>query len=183
MGWNLDSAHSRVGFAVRHMMVSTVRGEFKTFRGTLQLDDQDFTRSAITGEIEAASVDTGVQQRDDHLRSADFFDAADHPVLRFVSRRIERKEGDEYRIVGDLSIRGVTREVVLDAEYGGVHKNPWGQTVTGLSASGKIDRRDFGLTWNSALEAGGLLVGDQVKLELEFEAIQVAEPALAGASV
>lgn len=182
MGWNLDSTHSRVGFAVRHMMVSTVRGEFKKFGGTLQLDEQDFTRSKIIGEVEVASIDTGVKDRDDHLRSADFFDVANHPVIRFESRRIEHKGGSEYRIIGDLTIRGVTREVVLDAEYGGIQKNPWGQTVTGLSATGKIDRRDFGLTWNAVLETGGVVVADTVKLELEFEAVQVAEPAMAGAA-
>ena len=182
MAWNLDSTHSRVGFAVRHMMVSTVRGEFEAFSGALDLDEKDFTQSRIVGEIQAASVDTRDEKRDEHLRSADFFDAANHPVIRFESRQIAHVAGSGYRITGDLTIRGTTREIVLEAEYGGVHKNPWGQTVTGLSAAGSLDRRDYGLTWNTALEAGGFLVGDKVKLELEFEALQVAEPALAGAA-
>ncbi len=182
MAWNLDDTHTRIGFAVRHMMVSTVRGEFKKFTGTLDLDEQDFTKSRIAGEIETASIDTGVEQRDEHLRSADFFDAANHPLIRFESRRIEHVGGSDYKIVGDLTIRGTTREIVLDAEYGGTLKNPYGMTVTGVSATATLDRKDFGLVWNAVLEAGGLTVADKVKLELEFEAVQVVEPALATAS-
>ena len=171
MPWQIDASHSHVGFSVKHMMIATVRGEFKSYTGTLELDTNDVTQSVITGEIDVASIDTREEKRDEHLRSADFFDAATYPKMTFASRRIERLEGNEYRIVGDLTIRGITREVVLDAEYAGIHKDPWGNTRTGFSLSGQIDRKDFGLSWNAALETGGVLVGEKIKLTLDIEAV------------
>lgn len=176
MPWQIDTTHTRIGFSVKHMMVSTVRGEFRQYSGDLSLDLQDLTRSQITGEIDVASIETHEAQRDEHLRSADFFDVASHPKITFVSRRIERLEDDEFRVIGDLTIRGVTREVELEAEFMGVHKDPWGGQRTGCSVQGSISRKDFGLTWNAALETGGVLVGDKVKLELDIEAVLVEAP-------
>lgn len=183
MSWNLDTSHSRIGFAVKHMMISTVRGEFKAYSGTLELDEQDFTRSKISGSIEVASLDTRDEGRDQHLKGADFFDAEKYPTITFQSTRIEAKGGNDYVVHGDLTIRGVTRAVAIDAEYGGTHKNPWGATVTGLSGSAKINRKDFGLTWNMALETGGILVGEEVKLEIEVELTKQAAPVAEAASV
>jgi polyisoprenoid-binding protein YceI len=171
MIWHVDPVHSHVGFSVRHMMVTTVRGSFATFRGELELDPEDFTKSRITGDIEVASVETRNGDRDNHLRSAEFFDAAAHPKITFASTQIERTE-DGYRVHGDLTIRGVTRPVTLDAEYAGMAKNPYGQMVAGISASGTINRRDFGLMYTALLETGGVAVSDTVKLEIEVQARQ-----------
>ena len=176
MPWQIDSSHSRIGFSVKHMMIATVRGEFKSYKGILDLDTQDITRSRISGDIDVTSIDTREGQRDDHLRSGDFFDAGNHPTIQFQSKRIEHVEGDEYRVVGDLSIRGVTKEVVLEAEYAGIHKDPWGGTRTGFTVTGSINRKDFGMSFNAALETGGVLVGDKVKLELEIEAVLQEAP-------
>lgn len=179
MPWTLDPAHSRIGFSVKHMMVSTARGEFKSYSGSLNLDTEDFTRSSVEGEIEVASIDTGNADRDTHLRNNDFFDAPNHPKITFKSTRIERKAGDEYVVYGDLTIRGITKEVALDVETSGIHKNPWGQTVTGFSATGSINRKDFGVAFNAPLETGGVLVGEKVKLELDIEASLVEAPVAA----
>ena len=175
MTWTIDNSHSHVGFAVKHMMIATVRGEFRSYKAELALDLDDLTRSTVTAEIDVASIDTREAQRDDHLRSADFFDAATHPTMRFESRRIERA-GEDYRLIGDLTIRGTTREVVLDAEFAGIHKDPWGNTRTGFTITGAVNRKDFGLTWNAALETGGVLVGEKVKLDLTLEAILQQAP-------
>lgn len=177
MSWNLDNSHSRIGFAVKHMMVSTVRGEFKSYTGSLQLDESDFTRSVISGEIEVASIDTRDENRDGHLKSGDFFDVENHPKMTFKSTRIEAKGGNEYVVYGDLTIRGVTREIEVETEYSGQHQNPWGATVTGFSGTATINRKDFGLGWNVALETGGILVGEKVKLEIEVELSKQAAPA------
>jgi polyisoprenoid-binding protein YceI len=171
MTWQIDNSHSHVGFSVKHMMIATVRGEFKAYTGTLALDTDDITQSVITGEIDIASIDTRELKRDEHLRSADFFDAETYPKMTFKSKRIEQVDGNDYRIVGDLTIKGTTKEVVLDAEYAGIHKDPWGNTRTGFSLTGTIDRKDFGLGWNAALETGGVLVGEKVKLSLDVEAV------------
>lgn len=179
MAWNIDPAHTRIGFSVKHMMVSTVRGEFKSYSGSINLDTEDFTRSSVEGEIEVASIETGVADRDNHLRANDFFDVPNHPKITFKSTRIERKSGDEYVVYGNLTIRGVTQEVALDVETSGIHKNPWGQTVTGFSATGSINRKDFGVNFNAPLETGGVLVGEKVKLELDIEAALVEAPVAA----
>jgi polyisoprenoid-binding protein YceI len=172
MNWQIDASHSHVGFSVKHMMIATVRGTFNAYTGTLELDPQDLTKSKISGEIEVASIDTREAKRDEHLRSADFFDAANHPKILFQSTKIEHVDGNEYKVTGDITIRGVTREIVLDAEYAGIHKDPWGGTRTGFTVTGSLNRKDFGLSWNAALETGGVLVGDKIKLELEVEAVQ-----------
>src|SRR5688572_803513 len=172
--WNIDSAHSGINFSIRHMVVAKVRGRFGAFSGNLDLDDADLTRSSLAVTIDASSIDTGVGQRDDHLRSADFFGVEQFPELRFRSKRIEQLGKDEYRVIGDLTIRDVTREVALDVEYGGEGKDPWGNERVAFSAKTAIDRKDFGLRWNQVLEAGGVLVGDKVSIELDVQAVKAA---------
>ena len=172
--WNIDSAHSGINFSIRHMVVSKVRGRFARYTGTVDLNDGDLTRSFVEATIDASSIDTGTPQRDAHLRGPDFFDVEKYPELRFRSTRVEKVEGDHYRLVGDLTIRDVTREVSLDVEYGGRAKDPWGNERTGFIATTSLDRKDFGLQWNQALEAGGLLVGDRVDVELEVQAVKAA---------
>ena len=170
--WTVDKAHTSVEFAVRHMMFTTVRGRFTAFEINVDFDQANPEGSSLEAKIEAASVDTRDVDRDTHLRSADFFDAEKYPFLVFKSRRIERASNGRYRIIGDLTIRGVTKEVALDTEFAGTGKNPWGATVAAFSAETKIDRKQFGLNWNAALEAGGVLVGDEVKIQLEVELTQ-----------
>ncbi len=172
--WQVDGAHSAVNLTVRHMVISKVRGRFTKWNAKLALDTADLARSAVEVEIEAASIDTGVADRDTHLRSADFLDAQKFPTLRYRSRRVEAPSKDRLRVIGDLTIRDVTREVVLDVDYGGQGKDPWGNQRAGFSATTSINRKDFGLTWNQALETGGLLVADRVDIEIELQAIRQA---------
>lgn len=167
--WKLDPAHAHVEFAVRHLMISRVKGEFTDVEGTLQIDDDDVSTAKLEVEIGAASIDTRVEQRDDHLRSADFLDADEYPKLTYHSRKVERTGEDELRVVGDLTIRDVTREVVLHVTERGRAADPWGGQRAGFGATAKIDRKDFGLTWNQALETGGVLVGDEVQITLDAE--------------
>ena len=173
--WNLDPAHSEIEFAVRHMMVTTVRGQFHKFAVTTNFDEAHPELSTVEAHIDASSIDTGVEGRDTHLRSADFLDTADYPELAFRSTAIERS-GEGYKIDGDLTIRGQTRPVTLDAEIGGVVPNMQGGRRAGFSASTKISRKAWGLTWNGALESGGVLVGDDIKITMDLAAVQ-AEPA------
>ena len=173
--WQIDPEHTVVEFAVKHMMISTVKGRFGGVSGTIELDDDDVSRSSVAVDIDAASVDTRVEQRDAHLRSADFFDVENHPTITFRSRRVERTDDDGLRVIGDLTIRDVTREVVLDATELGRAKDPWGGERAGFEARTTISRDEFGLTWNTALEAGGVLVGPTVKISLEVQAVK-AEP-------
>lgn len=168
MTWSIDIVHTHVGFSVKHMMVSTVRGQFREFRGTVNLDPTDFLRSTFEGEVDVASIDTGVAQRDHHLRTGDFFDVANHPKILFKSTGIEAK-GDHYLVHGDLTIRGVQKPVALEVEFHGTSKNPQGKTVSGLTARATINRRDFGVSYNALLETGGVAVSEKVKLELEAE--------------
>jgi len=175
--WDIDPSHSDVQFTVRHMVVTKTRGRFTRWAGTIDLDEADPTRSSVSVRIEADSIDTGHADRDAHLRSADFLDVASHPTLEFRSTGIERLGDERHRIHGELTIRGVTRPVTLDAELGGIKADPWGSQRAGFSARTKIDRRDFGLTWNQALEAGGLLVGEKVDIELEVEAVRPLQKA------
>jgi len=172
--WNIDLSHSGVNFSIRHMVISKVRGRFAKFTGVLNLDDEDITRSVVDATIDASSIDTGVEQRDAHLRSADFFDVEKYPELRFRSTRIEKLDDDRFRVVGELTIRDVTREVALDVEGGGRAKDPWGNERTGFVAKTTLDRKDFGLKWNQALEAGGVLVGDRVDIELDVQGVKAA---------
>jgi polyisoprenoid-binding protein YceI len=172
--WNIDASHSGVNFSIRHLLFAKVRGRFAAWTGTLQLDDEDLCRSAVEVEIDAASIDTGTPDRDKHLRSADFFDVEQFPTLSFKSRRIDKVSDDSYQVHGDLTIHGVTREVTLDSQFGGRATDPWGGERVAFTATTSINRKDFGLTWNAALETGGVLVGDKVEIELEVEAVKAA---------
>lgn len=177
--WSIDPGHSAVGFAVRHMVVSKVRGRFTRWDGTIVVDERAPERSTVEVRIAADSIDTGVADRDVHLRSADFLETGIFPDITFKSRRIEREEGGRFRVFGDLTIREVTREVVLEAEDHGRAGDPWGGQRAGFSAKTSLDRRDFGLQWNQLLEAGGVLVGEKVEIEIEVEAVREAAPAQA----
>lgn len=170
--WVIDPAHSSVEFAVKHMVIATVRGRFTQFDVQLEADEEQPLQSKVVASIDIASIDTRNADRDAHLRSADFFDLENHPQLRFVSRYIEPTGENSGRIVGDLTIRGVTREVALDTTFTGRAKSPWGQEVAGFSAETAINRKDFGLTWNRSLETGGVLVADEIKIFIEIEAIR-----------
>jgi polyisoprenoid-binding protein YceI len=175
--WQIDPTHASVEFAVKHMMFATVRGRFKSFTGTVQVDADNPNNSRVEATIDATSIDTGVADRDNHLRSADFLDAANHPTITFRGTRVDgahAKEGDRFRIAGELAIRGKAIPVTLNATFSGVGKDPWGQQRAGFSASAEIDRRDWGLTWNQALETGGILVANTVKIEIEAEAVKQA---------
>ena len=169
--WDIDVAHSAIHFWARHMVISKVHGRFARWAGAIELDPQDLTRSSVEVSIDAASIDTQVADRDAHLRSPDFLDVAKHPQLTFRSRKIE-KAGDGYRVTGDLTLHGVQREVVLDAEFAGTGKDPWGNERAGFAAKASLDRRDYGLVWNATLEAGGVLVGEKVEITIELEAVK-----------
>ena len=172
--WAIDTSHSGVNFSIRHMVVSKVRGRFTKFSGAVQLDESDLARSTVEASIDAASIDTGTEQRDAHLRSADFFDVEKFPELKFKSTAIAKVDDTNYRVTGALTIRDVTREVSLDVEYGGRTKDPWGNERVGFVAKTSLERKDFGLGWNQLLEAGGVVVGDRVDIELELEAVKAA---------
>ena len=183
--WNLDATHSQVEFSVKHMMFTTVRGRFGALEGSIRLDSDAPERSSVEVSIDADSLDTRVADRDAHLRSPEFFDVESYPTMEFRSRRVEGpagSPGESFQVLGDLTIRGVTREVVLDARFEGTGTDPWGGTRAGFSAETTIDRRDFGLTWNQALETGGVLVGHEVKIDLQVQAVQVQEAAAVGAT-
>jgi polyisoprenoid-binding protein YceI len=172
--WNIDPAHTDIGFAVKHLMISTVRGRFAEVRGTIRLDGDDLTGASVEAEIATASIDTRQEQRDTHLRSADFFEVEKYPLITFRSRRVERMKGDRYRVTGDLTIRDVTREVVLEGTDEGRGKDPWGGDRLALSATTTIDRRNFGLTWNQALETGGVLVSNEIRISLDVQAVKTS---------
>jgi polyisoprenoid-binding protein YceI len=174
--WDIDVSHSAIHFWVRHMIISKVHGRFARWSGSIQLDEADLTRSSVAVSIDAASIDTQVADRDTHLKSPDFLDVAKYPQLTFSSKRIE-KAGSAYRVVGDLDLHGVVREVTLEAEFAGTGKDPWGNQRAGFSAKVSLDRKDFGLTWNAALEAGGVLVGEKVEISIELEAVKKAAAA------
>jgi polyisoprenoid-binding protein YceI len=170
--WTLDPSHTNVAFGVRHLMISTVKGRFRTVEGTVTGPGGDPVKAQIDISIDAASIDTGVGQRDDHLRSPDFLDVARFPRLTFKSKRIERRGADALRVHGDLTIRGVTREAELQVTELGSVRDPWGGARSGFTATTRINRHDFGLDWNQALEAGGVLVGADVTIQLEVELIE-----------
>jgi polyisoprenoid-binding protein YceI len=172
--WNIDPAHSTAEFKVRHMMITNVKGQFPAIRGVITLDENDVTNSRVESSIQADSINTREGDRDNHLKSADFLHVEKFPSLSFVSTRITRAGDGELEVEGDLTIRGVTRKVVFDVEGPTPPaKDPWGNTRIGLSATTKINRKDFGLTWNAALETGGILVGDEVTITLDVEAVKV----------
>lgn len=166
--WKVDASHTNVGFSVRHMMVSKVRGRFTGVEGTLNGDPADLTGATIDFTIDASSIHSNNEDRDNHLRSADFFDVEKYPNITFKSTNIV-KNGDNYNITGDMTIKDVTKQVTFEAEYLGSGKNPWGVDVAAFEANTQISREEFGLTWNQALEAGGVLVGDKIDIEMELQ--------------
>ena len=171
--WNIDPDHSSAGFKVKHLMVSNVNGNFNKHTGVVEIDDKDITKSTVQVTIDTNSINTNVQKRDDHLRSADFFDVAKYPTMTFVSKKVAKNGKDKLKVTGDLTLHGVTKEVVLDVEGPSVEsKDPWGNIRKGATATTKINRKDFGLAWNAALETGGVVVGDDVNIILEMEMIK-----------
>jgi polyisoprenoid-binding protein YceI len=171
--WSVDPAHSKVGFAVKHMGIATVRGEFTEFEGALRIGD-DLATAKAYGTVKVASVDTNESQRDDHLRSPDFFHAAEHPELRFESTKIEALDDEEFRITGNLTLHGVTNEIVLHADVQGTDVDPWGNERVGLEITGQLSRGEFGMKFNQALGSGNALVADKVKLTLDISAVKQA---------
>jgi polyisoprenoid-binding protein YceI len=172
--WTIDPVHSRVGFSVKHMLVTTVRGQFKGVAGKIVLDEANPASSTVTVELDATSVDTGVAQRDAHLRSGDFLLADEHPTVEFRSTRVEPQGGDRAKVTGDLSMRGVTHPVTLDAEMTGRGKNGRGQDIVGFEATGRINRQEWGVAFNSPLEAGGFALSNDLKIEIDIQAIKAA---------
>jgi polyisoprenoid-binding protein YceI len=171
--WDIDPSHSSPNFKVRHLMVSHVRGELGPVAGTVWIDDQDITRSRLDVSIDARKIATRDDKRDEHLRSADFLDVANHPTVTFKSTRVERAAGDDLRVTGDLTIHGTTRPVTLTVEsLAPAVTDPWGNTKRGATAHAKIHRKDWGLAWNVGLEAGGVLVGEEVAIEIEVELLK-----------
>lgn len=177
MAWQIDNVHSSIQFSVRHMMLAKVRGEFEKFSGTINLDEANPAASTVDVQIEAASINTREAQRDGHLRSPDFFDVATHPKLTFKSKRVDVKDGHHAVVVGDLTIRDVTKEVALDVEYMGQSKTPFGTTNAGFEATTKINRKDFGLVWNAVLETGGVAVGDEITITIDLELVKQPDAA------
>jgi len=171
MKWNLDTSHSAADFAVKHLMISTVKGRFSKFDGKGETNP-DGTLASVEMTLDVGSIDTNEPRRDEHLRSPDFFDAAAHPKMTFRSRRIDQK-GADVTIAGDLTIRGTTRPVTLRGEFTGPSKDPWGNERAALAVNTKINRKEWGLTWNQVLEAGGVAVGDEVRISVEVEAVAV----------
>jgi polyisoprenoid-binding protein YceI len=171
--WQIDPAHSSVQFSVRHMMITNVRGEFGKLSASVRADDQDLTRSKVEATIETASIDTREPKRDEHLRSADFLDVANHPTITFTSTRIERAGEGRWKLTGDLTLHGVTRPVVLDVESSGTQvKDLMGKTRAGAHATTTINRKDFGIVWNKTLDGGGIAVGNEVAITIDVEAIR-----------
>ena len=165
--WILDPAHSELTFKVKHLMVSNVKGEFKIFNASI--DNEDFENGKVIARIDASSIFTNNDDRDNHLRSADFFDVEKFPGIIFESTKFEKVSDEEYKLRGNLTIKDVTKEIALNVEYGGSNKDPWGNTKAGFSLTGKINRKDWGLNWNAALEAGGVLVGDDISISGEVQ--------------
>lgn len=177
MSWQIDLSHSHINFSVRHMMISKARGSFEKFGGTIYFNDANPTQTTVDIEIDVTSINTKDEKRDGHLKSPDFFDAANYPTATFKSSSVEQTSEDTAKLHGDLTIRGITKPVVLDVEYAGQAQSPWGTTSAGFSAKTSINRKDWDLNWNQALETGGVLVGDKVELEIELEIIKSPENA------
>lgn len=166
--WVLDPSHSELTFKVKHLMITNVKGEFRKFNAVIEGDD--LSKAKISAVVDAESISTNDEGRDKHLKSADFFDVENHTELLFEGRQLEKTDEDTYKLKGQLKIKGVSRDVVLDVEFGGINKDPWGNEKAGFSLNGTINRKDFGLNWNAALETGGVLVSDEVKIsgDLQF---------------
>lgn len=176
MSWNLDTAHSEIQFAVRHLMISKVRGQFETFSGTINLDEATPSNSTIAVEIQVNSVNTRNEQRDQHLKSADFFDAESYPQITFANSKVEQTDEKHARVTGGLTIKGITKDVVLDVTYEGQQTNPFtGQATAGFNATTTINRKDWGIEWNQTLETGGIMVGDEIEINIEVELVKEGE--------
>lgn len=174
--WNIDPDHSNVGFKIKHLMVSNVKGNFNKYTGTVDLNEKDITKSKVDVSIETASVNTNVQKRDDDLKSSNFFDVTKYPAMTFVSKKVTKAGKDKLKVTGDLTLHGVTKEVVLSVEGPTKEsKDPWGNIRRGASATTTINRKDFGLNWNKTLETGGVLVGDEVNILLEIEMVKAKD--------
>jgi polyisoprenoid-binding protein YceI len=182
MSWTIDSAHSEINFAVRHMMISNVRGQFRKFSGTIEFDEHQPANTTVDVKIDVASINTKEEKRDGHLKSADFFEAEKYPYITFKSKRVDVKDETHAVLIGDLTIREVTKEVSLDLEFNGLAKSPYGTTSAGFTAKSIIKRKNWGLNWNVALETGGWLVGDEIHLSLELEIMKQTEPVLQAAA-
>jgi len=167
--WNLDNAHSELRFRIKHMMIANVSGQFKSFSSSVHVDNDDFNTAKIEFTIEAASIDTANEQRDQHLRSGDFFDVENHPKIEFRSTSMMIDDASIYKVIGTLTMHGHSHEVTFFAHFGGIGKDPWGNTKAGFTVEGSIKRSDFGLVWNAPLETGGVLVSDEVKIFGEFQ--------------
>lgn len=170
--WALDPTHSEIGFKVKHLMFTNVSGQFTKFEATVTADEENFDNATFDFTADADSVNTNDADRDKHLKSADFFNAEEFPHVTFKSTSVSKEGESDYKVTGDLTIQGQTKPVTLDVEFGGIQKDPWGNVKSGFSATGKINRKDFGLTWNAALETGGVLVGEEVKLAIELQFIK-----------
>lgn len=170
--WKADPTHSEVTFKVRHLMISSVKGEFKTFDAEIKSDSNDFSNAKVTAKIETDSIFTNNSDRDNHLRSADFFDAEKYPEITFEGTSFEKLDEDNYQLKGDLTINGVTKKVNFEVDFGGIAQDPYGNTKAGFTLAGKINRTDFGLNWNQALEAGGVLVSEEVKINAEVQFVK-----------
>jgi polyisoprenoid-binding protein YceI len=178
--WSLDPTHSEIQFKVKHLMISTVTGSFNKFNGTVETDGEDFTSANIEFAADIDSISTNNEQRDAHLKNGDFFDAQNHPQLTFKSEKLERIDDENFKVYGTLNMRGVTNKVVLNAEFGGITADPWGNTRAGFSLTGKINRQDYGISFGAVTETGGLLLGDEVKLFSNVELVkQVVAEAVA----
>lgn len=170
--WILDPTHSEIQFKVKHLMISTVTGQFKKVEGSLNTIDKDFTTAQANIEIDVSSIDTNNQQRDEHLRTNDFFDIQNHPYIRFISTGIQQINDEEFEVVGVLNMRGVDKEIVMNAELGGIVKDMAGNEKVGFSLTGKVNRKDFGVSWNMLTEAGGLTLGEEVKLFINVQFVK-----------
>ena len=168
--WAIDPAHSEITFKVKHLMISNVKGEFRTFEASI--DGEDFTNSTLSAKIDASSISTNNNDRDTHLKSPDFFEVEQFPEITFKSTSLKKGDDDEYKLVGDLTIKVVTKEITLDTEFGGFMKDPYGNEKAGFSINGKLNRKDFRLNWNAALEAGGVMVGNEVKINAEVQFVK-----------
>lgn len=174
--WNIDPIHSEIGFKVKHLMITNVKGSFKEFDGNIYTTDENFMTSEIDFWINPASIDTGDAKRDEHLRSPDFFDVENHKQITFAGNTYEKVDNDgSYELYGDLNIKGITKQVKLDVEFGGIMKDPWGNEKAGFSINGKINRKDWGLVWNAALETGGVLVSDEIRISCEVQLLKSNE--------
>ena len=170
--WALDPTHSELQFKIKHLMISTVSGQFNEFKATVRTDDNDFTKANVHFEATVDSISTNNEQRDAHLKNGDFFDAEKFPVITFDSERMEKIAEDEYKLYGSLTVRGVSKKIILNAEFGGITKDPWGNTRTGFSVTGKINRLDYGISFGSVSETGGLLLGDEVKINANVQFVK-----------